>query len=330
MNLCAFGPTIQAGALIPQTSMFHKYFSDCFGDLANASNYWWNVDKNLVPYFLPQNAIPSPWVASDGGSPVSGTAQGDFLDSNITVEDASDLYFNREIVDNVLAPVTINESHVGDGVSTSWNLSYQVAGIPAITITNLVTGVVSVATVGIQNIDTGKQFYYAIGSQTITEDTSGPLYDFTSTLNFNGPGQYLTYSQYDNTSAQAERAAMERVGTGIVTRVVDGTGLTKAQGDALAQADVTQYSVLGKLIKATTRRNGLTPGQAVTVFLSAHNIWNTLCLIRSIKTRIKTEFPNGTAGGQVQQGWYEIEAISGPNLGDWTKLYQRPRTKPPL
>jgi hypothetical protein len=329
VNVAVFGPTIQAGAIIPQTSMFHKYFSDCFGDLANASDYWWNVE-NLTPYFLPQNAIPAPWIASDGGSPVSGQAVGDFLDANITVEDASDAYFNREIVDNVLAPVTINQTFIGDGVSTSWTFGNDWAGAPVIIITNTVTGVSSVATVGVKNVDTGRQFYYAAGDPTITEDSSGPLYDFTFSLNFNGPGQYLTYSQYDNLTAQAERAAMERIGTGIVTRTVDGTGLTKAQGDALAQADVTQYSVLGRLIKATTRRYGLAVGQALTAFLPAHNIWNTLFFIRSIKTRVTTEFPNGTAGGQVQQGWYDIEAISGPDVGDWTRLYKRPGTKPPL
>lgn len=327
-NVAIFGTTIQAGAIIPQTSMFHKYCDVCIDDNANASNYWWNIDKNLIAYFLPQNAIPSPWVASDGGSvPTSG----DFLDANITIEDASDLYRNREIVDNVLAPVTINQNFVGNGVATSWTCGNQWAGAPIVTITNTVTGVVSIATVGVLNVDTGKQFYYAVGNPTVTEDASGPLYDFTFSLNFTGLGQYLTFSQYDDTVGQAARALIEGgSSSGIVTWTVDGTGLTKIQGDALAQADVQQYGQLGRLLKATTRRYGLAPGQALAVFLPAHNVWNQLFLIRSVKTRLKTEFPNGTAGGSVQQGWYDVECISGPNVGDWTKLYKRPRNKPPM
>ncbi len=328
LSIAAFGTTIGVGSIIPQTSMFHKYCDVCIDDNANASNYWWNIDKNLVAYFLPQNAIPAPWVASDGGSvPTSG----DFLDANITIEDASDLYRNREIVDNVLAPTTINQNFVGNGVATSWTCGNQWAGVPTVTITNTVTGIVSLATVGVLNVDTGKQFYYAVGNPTITEDVSGPLYDFTFTLNFTGPGQFLTFSQYDDTVGQAARALVEGGGSsGIVTWVVDGTGLTKAQGDALAQADVQQYGQLGRLLKATTRRFGLTPGQALAVFLPAHNVWNQLFFIRSVKTYLKTEFPNGTAGGSVQQGWYNVECISGPNVGDWTKLYKRPRNKPPM
>jgi hypothetical protein len=319
VNLVAFGTTIAAGALIPQTAMYHQYMDKNIADLATPSNFWWNIDKNRVPYFLPQNALPAPWIASDGGSPVSGLAQGDFLDANITVEDASDLYRNREIVENVLGSLTINETRLGDGVSTSWTFGDQWAGAPTITITNLTSGAVSVGTVGVKNVDTGKQFYYAVGDNTITEDSSVPLYDFTFSLNFTGPGQYLTYSQYDDIAGQAARAAMEGVGTGIVTHVTDGTGLTKAQGDLLAPALVVQNG-LGRLLKATTRRFGLTPGQILSVFLTAHNVWNGQFLIRSVKTTLTTEGPTGS---MVQQGWYQIEACSGSDAGDWSRLYKR-------
>ncbi len=314
LMLAAFGTTIQAGATIPQTDFFHKYMDKNIDTLAKASNYWYYFDKNRVAYFLPQNGIPAPWVASDGGSPVTGVAQGDFLDTPLTVEDASDLYRNRQIIDNVLASVTINETRIGDGASTSWTFGNEWAGAPVITVNSVS------ATVGVKNVDTGKQFYYAVGDKTITEDSSGPTYDASFSINFTGPGQYLTYSQADNTTEQAARAALEGVGTGIVTNVEDGTGLTKAQGDALAQDRLNQYSVRGRLLRATTRRAGLAPGQLLNVFLPAHNIWDGLFLIRQISTRFTTEGPTGS---MVQQGWYTVEAVSGADVGDWTKMYQR-------
>jgi len=314
LMLAAFGTTIQAGATIPQTDFFHKYMDKNIDSLAKASNYWYYFDKNRVAYFLPQNGIPAPWVASDGGSPVTGVAQGDFLDTPLTVEDASDLYRNRQIIDNVLASVTINETRIGDGASTSWTFGNEWAGAPVITVNSVS------ATVGVKNVDTGKQFYYAVGDKTITEDSSGPTYDASFSINFTGPGQYLTYSQADNTTEQAARAALEGVGTGIVTNVEDGTGLTKAQGDALAQDRLNQYSVRGRLLRATTRRAGLAPGQLLNVFLPAHNIWDGLFLIRQISTRFTTEGPTGS---MVQQGWYTVEAVSGADVGDWTKMYQR-------
>jgi len=314
VTLCVFGNTIAAGVLVPQTNYYHNYIDKNNDDLAKRSGYWWYFDKNKAPYFLPSNAVPAPWVASDGGSPVTGIPQGDFMDANITVEDSSDLYRNRQIIENVLAPVTINETRKGDGVSTSWVFGNQWAGAPTI----LVGGVK--ATVGVKNVDTGKQFYYAVGDNTITEDASGPVYDLTATLNFSGPGQFLTYSQADNLTEQAALAAKEGT-SGIVVMVEDGTGLTKAQGDALAQDRLNQYSVRGRLLKATTRRFGLAPGQLLSVFLPAHNITNGQFLIRQIHTTLTTEGPTGS---MVQQPWYQIEASSSPaDLGDWTKLYQR-------
>lgn len=313
VTLCVFGNTIAAGVLVPQTNYYHNYIDKNNDDLAKRSGYWWYFDKNKAPYFLPSNAVPAPWVASDGGSPVTGIPQGDFMDANITVEDSSDLYRNRQIIENVLAPVTINETRKGDGVSTSWVFGNQWAGAPTITVGG------NKATVGVKNVDTGKQFYYAVGDNTITEDSSGPVYDLTSTLNFSGPGQFLTYSQADNLTEQAALAAKEGT-SGIVVMVEDGTGLTKAQGDTLAQDRLNQYSVRGRLLKATTRRFGLAPGQLLSIFLPAHNIINGQFLIRQIHTTLTTEGPTGS---MVQQPWYQIEAISGPDVGSWEKLYQR-------
>lgn len=320
VTIAAFGNTIQAGAVIPQTAFYHQYMDKNIDFLAKASNYWWYFDKNKIASFMSMTGLPAPWIASDGGSPVTGLPAGDFMDANITVEDSSDLYRNRQIIDNVLAPVTINENRIGDGVTTSWTFGNQWAGPPTITITNN-NGVQTVATVGVKNVDTGKQFYYAVGDPTITEDSSGPVYNASFTLNFTGPGQYLTYSIANNLVEQAALATIEGgVTTGIVTIVEDGTGLTKAQGDVLAQARINQYSVRGRLLKATTRRSGLTPGMLLNVFLPAHNIFDQLFLIRQITTTLTTE---GPTGAMVQQGWYAIEAISGPDVGDWTKLYQR-------
>jgi hypothetical protein len=311
LSLVAFGNTIQAGANIPQTKMFHKYIDQNINDLAKASNFWAYFDKNKVAYFLARDGIPAPWIASStpGWVDSTGTLQATFLDAGITVEDSSDLYRNRQIIDNVLASTTINENRKGDSVLTSWTFGNQWAGTPTITVNGVV------ASVGVKNVDTGKQFYYAVGDETIIEDGSGPVYDNSFTINFSGPGQYLTYSQADNTTEQAALAAIDHT-SGIVVNVEDGTGLTKAQGDALAQDRLNQYGVRGRLLKATTRRSGLAPGQLLPVFLPEHNIFDGLFLVRQVVTYLSTEFG-------VQQGIYTIEAISGPDIGDWMKLYQR-------
>lgn len=306
VTLAAFGNTIQRGALIPQTAYTRKYVSDNFDDLmkqssASGGQWWWYIDKSKLFSFLANNGSPSPWIASDN--------PGDFL-NDVVISNIADLYRNRQIIDNVMATATINESRIGDGVSRSWTFGYEWASAPTITVNGLA------ASVGVKGVDTGKTFYWAQGDRTITQDSSVATYTNIYTLSFVGTGQYLTYSQYDDTAGQAALAARDNT-SGIVENVEDGTGLTKAAGDALAQARVKQFGVLdGKVLKATTLHDGLTPGMLLTVFLPEHGIADTLFLIRNIK---KDVFYNGTTG--LHQFRYAIEAISGADIGDWTKLY---------
>jgi hypothetical protein len=307
-TLSAFGNTIQVGALIPQTAYNGKYISANFDDLvkrcsATGGQWWWYIDKNKVFYLLPNAGLPAPWIASDN--------PGDFLDNGLTVTDQSDLYCNRVIVQNVLATTTINEARQGDSVSRSWTFGYEWASAPTI----LVNG--NAATVGVKNVDTGKVFYYAVGDNTITIDSSVTTYTNIYIINFSGTGQYLTNATDNNTTEQTALAAIDGT-SGIVEFIIDGTGLTYAAGLALAQAHNAQYSVRGKLINATTIHDGLAVGQLLSVFLPQHAIADSLFLIRSIKTHLTS---GAGAGGQYQTFWYAIEAISGPDIGDWTKLY---------
>lgn len=315
-TLAAWGNTISTGALIPQTNYKFKYLSDNFDDMVKQSSsttgtqWWWAIDKNKIFSLLPQNGILAPWVASDN--------PGDFLDNGLKVTNQSDLYRNRQIITNVLATTTINENRKGDGVSRSWTFGAEWASAPTIT----VNGVAK--TVGVKNVDSGRDFYYAVGDPTITQDSNGPLYTSLFTLNFSGSGQYLTESQYDDTAEQAALQLIEG-GSGIVENVEDGTGLTKAAGDALAQARVQQYGIRGRVLTGTTRHYGLAPGQLLPVFLPEYGVNDGLFLIRNVKTHLTTEY-DPLQGAIAQQGWYDIECVDGADIGSWEKLFKRSTT----
>jgi hypothetical protein len=308
--LSAFGNTIQVGALIPQTKYNNNYFSANFDDLvkqcsASGVQWWWAIDKNKIFSMLPSTGLYAPWVASDN--------PGDFLDAGLTITDQSDLYRNRHIVKNVLQTIAINESRIGDGVSRSYVFGYQWASAPTITINGIA------ASVGIKNVDTGKTFYYAVGDNTITIDSTVTTFTNTFTLAFSGTGQYLTSAVANNAGEQTALATIDGT-TGIVEVVEDGTGLTYASGLALAQSRVVQYAIRGKLINATTIHDGLAVGQMITVFLPEHGIADTQYLIRGIKTHLTS---GAGSGGTFQTFWYDVELINGPDIGDFTKLYQR-------
>ncbi len=304
LTLSAHSPAIGNGAIIPSTQYGFKSLDANFSDLAKKfPNGWWYIDKNMRFNLQGRTSVPAPWIGSTNG--------GDFLDAGLTVRVEGDLYRNRQYITNVLATIAINEQHQGDSVSISWTLGNALASAPTITVNNGPP-----ALVGISGIDTGKDFYYTIGSPIVTADPSKPIYDSTQTITFTGTGQYLTYSQYDDVPGQQARAQL-RGGSGIVENVEDGTGLTKAAGDQLAQARVQQYGVIGQMLTATTLRGGLAPGQLFSVFVPEHNLTDVQMLIRSVKT----VFTTGPGGVPVP--WFTIQAVSGPDLGDFTKLFQR-------
>ncbi len=298
-TLAAFGSSIGVGALIPQTAYAGNYISTNIDDLAKRSNYWWYVDKAKRVSFLPRTAVLAPWIASDN--------PGDFLYANITMTNQSDLYHNRHIVQNVLQTTPINESRIGDSFTQSWTFSYQWSQAPTIT----VNGVLAV--VGIKGVDTGKQFYYAVGDPTITQDPAQPIYDNTTIITFFGTGQYLTDAVADNLPAQSALAALE-ASSGIVEKTTDGKGMAYATGLAYAQSQVAQYGVFGQELQASTRRIGLQPGQLLTVYLPQFGCYGTQFLIRSVKMKIAQEYSG-------YQPTMAIDAVSGPELGDWSRLY---------
>ncbi len=312
-TIAAYGTTIQPGALIPQTDYIFKYINECFDDLikqssASGGQWWWNIDKYLVASMLPNAGIPAPWLGSSVLNP-DGTA--DFLDAGLKVIDESDLYRNRQIITNVMDTASINETRAGDGISRTWTFKYNWASAPAITVNGVI------ATVGVKGVDTGKMFYYAVDDPIIAVDDSIATYTAAYAIKFVGTGQFLTYSQYDNLTEQAAVALKDNT-SGIVENVEDGTGLTKAAGDALAQARVKQYGVRGKKLEATTLREGLAPGMLLPAFIPEHDLFDTLMLIRNIKTRLT---PDGATG--LHKFWYTIEAISGADIGDWTEMYRK-------
>lgn len=309
--LAAFGNSIGTGATIPQTNMKNKFLSTNFDDIAKANaaatgtQWWWYIDRNLKFFMLPQTGTPAPWIASDN--------PGDFQLKGLQVTSEADLYCNSQRVTNVLQTTAVNESRLGDGTAQSWTFAYEWTSAPTITVNGVA------ATVGVKNVDTGRQFYYAVGDKSIIEDASGPIYDGTQILNFQGTGQYLTDAAYDDVAEQALNALREVGTSGIVEGApIDGTGLTYAQGLALATATVTKNKVRGRMIDATTLHYGLQPGHLLPVFLTAYGIFDELYLIRNVKTKLTSGDP-----AQGQTFWQTIQAISGPDRGDFMRLYQQ-------
>jgi hypothetical protein len=298
-----YGTTIGLGSIVPETAYNLEYISNAFDDLSRRGDYYWNVDKDKNAVYLPREAKSADWVAQDV-----------FL-VGVTIKDESDLYRNRQIIKNVIETVDIDDKFSGDGTRKTFSLSYSLASKPIVTVDGMNV------TIGSKGADTGRAFYYAIGDNALTQDDNDPPLVSNQMLEVLATGQKTTYSQYDDPSAQAIIAAMEG-GSGIVENVEDGNGISKVAADALARSRVERYRVRGKVLNARTRKAGLEPGMLLSVHLPEHGIIDGLFLVRNVKTTYRTQADEST-GQPTQRGWYDIEAVSGPDIGSWTQLFAK-------
>lgn len=325
LDLQAFvsGPSIGAGVLIPSRDYRLTYVSDNLQDQSTQSNYWWNFDLNKKAQFQPRNATPAPWVLATVNASVQSAGQkiGDVLIDSLSVRNSADLYRNRQVLKGVQATQIFSRNFVGDGSSTSWTLDYAVA--PGTTPTFKLNG--QAVTIGVQGVDVGKNFYYTPGGTGITQDVSGTVLQLNAdTLSVSYTGIFTTSVTRNNTGgfpgtvSQSQLQAIMGSGTGIVENVLDVTAMNlnvagaNAYGDQLLQL----YGVMGMILTHKTLRQGLAPGQQLPVFIPEKQIINAQFLIQSVEITA-TYSPDGN---NVQY-WYNITAITGPNLGNWIRLF---------
>jgi hypothetical protein len=151
-------PNIGAGSLIPTANYVNTYKSDNIKDAANQSNYYYNVKHSGEFIFLPRQTIPAPWVLTNK----------DIEPDSMEVDDSADLYRNRHIMTGVLSTVVVSEIKTGDGSATSWTLEYPVDSMSSIQLNG------QTKTFGLKG-STGFDFYYAVGDNSIAQDSSGTV-----------------------------------------------------------------------------------------------------------------------------------------------------------
>ena len=322
LTIAALSPNIGLGTLIPVADFRYTYASDDLNNLAQKSgDYYWNVQASNALVFAPRQLMPAPWIL------VSSDTQ--LLLNGMQVEANGDTYYNRVVLTGVLDQVTKTEKQIGDGSSTSWDVGYPVVSAPTI----LVNGVAQ--TVGVKGVDTGKAFYWASGSTTITQDSSGTVLVGPNTttgqaadvLTITYTGRYSTTVTRDNTSmsgttTQSQFASVSG-GTGIVERIIDVTSqnLTVSAANSYGDALLQRNGVIGRIMRFQTLRAGLATGQFLTAFIPEHNIMDATFLVTSVDVSAR---PVADSSGQsTMQYVYSVEATEGPNTDSWAKLFSQ-------
>lgn len=323
------GPDIGLGAVIPATNSYQNTFcSKNFDDLKKQSDYFWYVRSNKSVVFNARVAYPAPFsvASSNAVTVLAGQTIGDFQVANLQVEYSGDLYRNRETLTNVQATQTFTQKFVGDGQSTSWTLDYPVAPgtVPFLTLDGVSE---QLLTIGIKGQTSGKQYYYTPGGTAIDQDTSQGVLSPLNTLIVTYQGTYTTNVTVNNTGgfpgtiSQSQWAAIAG-DSGIVEDILDVSQSDETKNMTLAQATnyanqlLQEFGVIGRTVTFDTYRQGLAPGQQLSVFIPAHQMINAQMLVSQVDT---SAVMGGDGGGVVYK--YSVTAIEGPSLGDWVKLF---------
>ncbi len=166
---------------------------------------------------------------------------------------------------------------------------------------------------GVDGGDLGKAWYYSVGETTITQDSSGtPM----------AAGQFLevTYralgSDVMAVSDDAVVAARARVEgtTGLYEHFIDDSSNADAVGAlAKAQAILDAYKSIPTVIECETRRNGLMPGQLLTL-----NIANP-----SISGAFLIDEVDGYYFPGDPHFRYKLRLIDSSRIGTWLQVWEK-------
>lgn len=118
----------------------------------------------------------------------------------------------------------------------------------------------------------------------------------------------------------AARAAIEGT-SGIYSNVQTFPEITNPTIAAEKAGDLLdRFGTIGKVVELRTRTPGFRAGQAANVFFPKHGINNETLLIDNVTAEVVTV---DSGGGDDEEIWYTIRAITGDPFGGWMEHYRK-------
>jgi hypothetical protein len=301
--------TIQAGITLNAAVFNYVPISRAMDELAERAGYWWRINHDKSLDFCAPTAVDAPWdIAASGG------IYADMLEGTVSVERANPLYRNRQYVRggrDITDPQT--EIQYGDGAKQAFTLAYQLAKVPTVEISSGGSTSWSSQTEGIKQVETARQWFWRKGDPVIAQASTDTPLGATDRIRVTYQGQYDFVARSHDQSAIDDRLAVEGSGTGIVEDVVDDRTIeSREEAFQLAAQKLARYAQVNRVLKYTTRRTGLEPGQVQTVTIAEHGLSAVEMLIESVHTR--------RVGGELEFG---ITALGSYPIGSWARFFSR-------
>jgi len=286
----------------------YQTVAECFDDLSELVGYFWNVDYNKKLIFVDRSTFIAP-------QPLDENRWQQFRNVRVTRgrQDYRNVQFLRGGDDETIIDNEI-EQFKGDGKNESFVLKFRVARTPTIAVD---TGGGFVAkTVGIKDVDTGKDWYYEVGEDKITQDKDGTTLTSTHTLQVTYTGLFKIIMQGRSENEISGRKNVEG-GTGIYVNVeldekINDAGLATEKINALLR----RLGRIANVVEFETDVDGFQSGQLLSVNLPEHSLTGQY-LIESVNfDMVDDSFFR-----------YRIRAIDGESQGSWVDFFKRLSTK---
>ena len=305
-GVTATATSVASGATITEAIWDGKQASAALSWLAQQSGYWWTIDKNNVLWFQPYGGLAAPFVL-DGTQADAMTA---------TVEYGNDLYVNTQYAKGAYGTTpTQIETRLGDGHTTAFVMSYELAQAPTVEI-SLSGGAFAAATVGIGGVDSGKDWYWNAGANVVFQDTGGTKLSSADTIRVTYVGRFPVRAVAKNLALiSAQKAREGASSSGIVESVYSNSKVhTLGAAFQIASSLLSHFGQDMTVLEFDTRKPGLMEGQLLTVNLPDFALASAAMLISSVKLSDQRD------GFSI---WYHVTAVGGPvEASQWQTYWQ--------
>lgn len=320
------GPSVQAGPDLGVIVFDGQTVTECLDELAELIGFFWNIDPEKVLYFIDPQTFVAPFPLDEAVFPYF---------ERVRVSSSRGEYRNvvtlRGGYDETNPYDEIN-TFKGDGENDTFTLRLEVsvpvisdAEQPPIFEVSLNGGAFAVQTAAIQGADEDAQWFYKIGSDTVSQNSNGTKLTSVDKLRVTYTGRFPIIGRGRNEAQIAIRKAIEsssspgrlKKATGVSERVEDDNNINDAGlAEEKISALLRRFGRIREQIEFFTPRPGFRIGQLLSVNLPEFGI-NAEYLIESVNLRFL-----GFDENDEEVFEYVVSAIEGELFGGWTQFYK--------
>ncbi len=281
---------------LPEMSFNYVAASAFMDKMCELSGKMWTIWPNKVLYYGLASDNIAPWSITDAA----------YNCVSIKKRRTRETYKNVQyIVGGLDTTSTQTESQMGDGATKTFTTGYPVALAPTVTVN------ASAKTVGIRGVDVGKDFYWSVGTNEITQDSAGtPLTSSdTFTVVYNGQFPIVEAQQLD--AQIIARQAIEG-GSGRYEAMESHPEITvSALALKYAVAKLARDGKINTVLSIMTRKAGLRAGQLLYVDVTKENL-HGYYLITSVSA----------SDLYMSMLEYDVTAVDGSGLNGWQNFFK--------